>query len=837
MRFLPLVLLMVSANARGQIILSEVMYNPAGSEQTNEFIELYNAGDSLAISLAGWRIGDDTAQDEIIPARSEALVSSKGFAVILDEGYFQSSTQYDSIIPPDAIILTINDNTLGSGGLSNSTAETIVLIDASGDTVARYTYSLGNPDGVSDEKIILNDDDSESNWGNSLQANGTPGKSNSVSPSRIDAELVAGSLQITPKNPRAGTPVQVSVLIRNLGMQPVAQLTVAFELYSHGREFGLPVLLGEVTTSSPLSSEDTICVNLDIPELKAGRHLMLASLSLTDDANARNDTSSMPIAVAWAAETLVLNEIMYAPAGGQAEWVELYNPQIFSVPLSEWKVEDEAGGRGFVQSTISIPARSFRVLSASYEVAVSFNLPDSTVILLNRLPSLNNSGDAIAFCDFTGALIDSVAFEGDWGIAGRSIEKIWYERNNTRLNWLPCRAAVGATPGAFNSVSPRDYDLELGALQSIPANPHFGDQVRIGARVRNLGRKTLSDFSVAFYHDPTGLNAWSNAILLDEIGISDEVASEESVAVSMEWFDPPSGKNLVLAELKDDRDLVFDNNRAAAEIAVGYASRSVVINEVMYDARSGEPEWFELYNRSSASADLSQWLWVDGDAATRSALPDERIYQLAPGGFAVVSSDSAISGLDAGSLCIVSSKWNTLNNDRERIILWDFNAGFQDSLAFSNKWGGASGFSLERINPNVASQDSSNWSTCVEMNGGTPGRRNSIFTASLPSSASISINPSPFSPDDDGIEDYAIINMNFPVTTALANVKIFDLRGRLVRHLLNNKNVGSSYQAVWNGSDDDGRPVRTGLYIVLMQAIRADEGKLFSAKTTVVVAR
>ncbi|MDL1873687.1 hypothetical protein FBQ85_00725 [Cytophagia bacterium CHB2] len=112
-----------------------------------------------------------------------------------------------------------------------------------------------------------------------------------------------------------------------------------------------------------------------------------------------------------------------------------------------------------------------------------------------------------------------------------------------------------------------------------------------------------------------------------------------------------------------------------------------------------------------------------------------------------------------------------------------------------------------------------------------------MYTSILPSATSLSISPNPFSPDEDGFDDFAIFNLNLPVTTASVHLKIYDLRGRLVRWLLNNRSVGSAFQVVWNGRDDEGQAVRSGVYLVFMQAISANAGTLLSAKTTVVLAR
>lgn len=1087
--------------ARGQIIISEVMFNPRGNEQANEFVELYNISATDSVSLAGWQIGERGAFDEIVAHTRGLVLQPQSFALILDPTYFQASTQYDSLFPFDALIITIDDNTLGNGGLSNSTAETVFLLNAEGDTVAQYTYSVGNADGISDEKIELNEDDSASNWANALRVNGTPGFANSVTRAQIDGTLTAQSLAITPYPLRENTPASISVLLRNVGRETLAGVNVDFDLIPRGREFGAPIYLGNVAAQQTVASNDTLRLHFNAPAMKPGRYNLLATLTIANDVNAANDTVSLPIAVGWARETIIINEIMFEPASGQPEWIEIFNPQNFSLPLPDWVVEDESGAKGAITQTIFIPPKSYRVLTASKDVESLFNLADTAIILLNRFPSLNNSGDAVFLRDFSGALIDSIVFEKEWGEAGKSIEKIWYERANVQRNWLPSKSHRGATPATFNSVSPRAYDLEINPLRFVPEQPQFGEAVHLEAIVRNNGRNALAQFTVTlfydtssaanwnllsatsftqtllpedsvsalfvwqappagkirlmaevsaatdfvaennrvfaqmevgfaarvivlnevmfdppegeaewveifnpnnaavslcnwqvedeaqsraminaeifipprsfrvltasaslalqyglpdslvivlqsfpslnqsgevvrlrdlnnnvidslayegewgerakslekiwfergndknnwrasaaergatpaafnsvspreydlavqalrfspsrpqygesvqlqaqivnhgrraiesfsalFYSNPSGTQDWT---LLSEVLVTRELPSGDSVLVLLDWPQPPSGKHAILIETKEARDFVKDNDRVTARLAIGYPPRSVVLNEIYYDARSNEIEWFELFNRSSNAVDLAAWLWQDAEANAPAVFPDTTLI-LAPGKFAVISPNGTVPLLETNALHIQISRWLTLNNDAESVRLFDFNGGKQDSIYFHSRWGGASGFSLERINPNLATQDSGNWNTCADHLGATPGRPNSIFTEITPSSASLTVSPSPFSPDDDGVDDFTIFQMNLPTEVATFDLKIYDLRGRLIRHLVKSGATGSRREVVWNGRDDQGHPVRTGLYIAYVQAIRAEHGILISAKTTIVLAR
>jgi hypothetical protein len=181
MRILPMTLFLWAASfCHGQIVLTEVMFDPDGSEHANEFIEIYNIGTSGEVDLTGWKIGDGSGEDGITDTGEGLIMAPKQFGLILDPDYFENSTQYDYIIPDDALVLTIDGATLGSGGLSNSQAETVTLYDPAHEIVCQYVYSTGNPSGHSDEKIDLPGSDAQDNWMDSAVFNGTPGFRNSV---------------------------------------------------------------------------------------------------------------------------------------------------------------------------------------------------------------------------------------------------------------------------------------------------------------------------------------------------------------------------------------------------------------------------------------------------------------------------------------------------------------------------------------------------------------------------------------------------------------------------------------------------------------------------------
>jgi hypothetical protein len=53
----------VAQHANAAVVISEIMYNPAGADGSNpvsEWVEIYNSGDA-AVDISGWRLDDEDA--------------------------------------------------------------------------------------------------------------------------------------------------------------------------------------------------------------------------------------------------------------------------------------------------------------------------------------------------------------------------------------------------------------------------------------------------------------------------------------------------------------------------------------------------------------------------------------------------------------------------------------------------------------------------------------------------------------------------------------------------------------------------------------------------------
>ncbi len=212
------ILLSISSQLTSQVTLSEIMFDPLASENTDEFVEIFNTSHSDSIDLTGWQISDGTGKDKIITiATGKMILAPRQYAIIHDPDYFSNSTTYQNLVPPITLILTIDNSTFGSGGLSNSTAEVVTILDSSGIIISSYQYSIGNKAGHSDEKIILESDNSSENWANSLVQQGTPGFQNSVN--KYDNDLaVLDSIQCSPVKPGTSDLITLRIPIYNSGI-------------------------------------------------------------------------------------------------------------------------------------------------------------------------------------------------------------------------------------------------------------------------------------------------------------------------------------------------------------------------------------------------------------------------------------------------------------------------------------------------------------------------------------------------------------------------------------------------------------------------------------------
>ena len=183
---LALIVALCAGAADGDVVLSEVMYDPTGPESHDEYVEVVNTSDREKVDLTGWCVGDGYELDILRDTGYGMVLDPGQRGLILDSSYFGQSATYDSVGTGQAgrtgaLMLTIDDGAFGRGGWSNSSRESVVLCDAHGIAVGSFSYDPAGKPGLSWEKVDLLGGDATDNWSLSVVAGGTPGAANSVS--------------------------------------------------------------------------------------------------------------------------------------------------------------------------------------------------------------------------------------------------------------------------------------------------------------------------------------------------------------------------------------------------------------------------------------------------------------------------------------------------------------------------------------------------------------------------------------------------------------------------------------------------------------------------------
>ncbi len=123
------------------------------------------------------------------------------------------------------------------------------------------------------------------------------------------------------------------------------------------------------------------------------------------------------------------------------------------------------------------------------------------------------------------------------------------------------------------------------------------------------------------------------------------------------------------------------------------------------------------------------------------------------------------------------------------------------------------GISLERISASSPS-NAQNWASAAAEDFATPGYQNSCSTNPMSSNAkNIHLDPEVFIPEF-GEPSFTLIHYKFEQPGKIANVKIFDAQGHLVREVANNSLLGTEGFFRWDGDLNNGTRARVGYYMV-----------------------
>jgi len=164
---------------------------------------------------------------------------------------------------------------------------------------------------------------------------------------------------------------------------------------------------------------------------------------------------------------IIINEINYHSSQiyNPDDWIELYNPNQYTLDLSNWFLKDDDNNNIFIiPSNTFIEENDFLVICRNINKFINL-FSNTTNAIGNINYGLSASGDMVRLYNQFGIVIDSVYYDDDkpWPSEadgnGSTLELINPQLNNTLpQSWVSSATDYG-TPGLINSSYLDDFDL------------------------------------------------------------------------------------------------------------------------------------------------------------------------------------------------------------------------------------------------------------------------------------------------------------------------------------------------------------------------------------------
>ena len=542
---------------------------------------------------------------------------------------------------------------------------------------------------------------------------------------------------------------------------------------------------------------------------------------------------------------VVINEIMADPTPQiglpSNEWIELKNVSANPLNLQNWRIGDATGQSGPMPSFVLQPDSFVIVCTGS---AVAAMQAYGRVISVTSFPSLDNDGDQLFLRSNTGLTIHAVSYSLSWyqnavkSDGGWTLEMIDTKNPCAGIsNWKSSTDTRGGSPGIKNSADAVNTDQSLPSVKNAYAIDNLNIVIVFDEPVDSLKGATAGNYSI-----DGGLSiqsATSISPLFDKVQLKLATAMQVNTVYT-----------ITVNNVTDCRNNgIGTGNKVKIGLPVDAAATEMVINEILFNPKSGGSDYLEFYNRSNKIFDANK-LYVanrnssGGISSTKliSTIP----YYIFPGDYIVVTEDAINLPLNymvqnPDAVFVVSSL-PSFPDDEGDVILLNFQGAVVDEVKYKDDWqfaliSNADGVSLERIDPDGPSQDAGNWHSAASTAGyGTPTYKNSQYKLLQSINAAVEVTPKVFSPDNDGRDDIATVQYKTTEPGYVANITVYDANGRPVRNLVKNGTLGLQGYWVWDGLDDKKLKLPVGTYILFTEIFNLD-GKKETFKNVVVLAR
>lgn len=759
-----------------------------------EFMELYNTS-ANAVQLKGvvLTVGSTSVT---LP---EAVFPGNSYLILCD---VDKAEAFSAFGPTMGISLPT---------LSNSGSE-VRIADANGSTIDRINYQLswyGSADkqdgGYSLEQINPSlFCSSQANWTASNAAlGGSPGTQNSVFSNAPDTQApVLVSYQMV--GPRS---VQLTFSEPVSAIAPTAASFVHPDLFLFNIQNRFPNL-ENITLVFDQDLQVGTAYTLTIKDIDDCQLNKLAQVTITIGTGKEPGKFDLLITEVQADDT-PLNNLP------QAEYLELYNASTQLLDLAGVQIKD-ATGTGRLPASLIKPGE-YVVLCGTTSVPKFSGLTGRKVLGIASFPTLNSEGDKLLLLNAKGAFVHRFFFNSSdyspfsqW-TSGWSLEMIDPANPcDERNNWAISASPNGGTPGLENSVKASKPDQTAPKLlrATVPSSSEFqldwdelADSISLAATEITIS----GNYSIVERRFKPG--DFSSLILQ----VEPEIRRNEIITLTAGPVQDCAGNASPTSSVQIARPSPAD-------------SASWILNEILFDPKTGGSDYVELKNVSGNYLDVAE-LQIANDADAKTIVTET--YPVPPGGLVLLTNSKSLTLRDyprGNGDRFIEMSLPTFSGDSGTVRLLGPGNKVWQKFFYSDKMHAAildetKGVSLERITPGLPVNDAASWqSASTESGYGTPGLENSQSRDFDPDD-SFSADPKAFTPNGDGNKDFTLFSLSTTKKGLIGNLKIYSADGFLVRNLAESSNLGTQSVWKWDGRTDDGKLARMGLYMAIMETI------------------
>lgn len=821
----------VSALAN-DILINEIMADPAPSVGLPdfEFVELYNRSTKF-INLENFTLADANNNANPLP---NFVLAPGTYVIICDSENVAEFTDFGMVA--------------GVGDLPafNNGEDRISLFNDSGDLIHTVRYF---------DEWYRDAEKAMGGWTLEL-----------INPNLF---CLGSENWIASNDPQGGTPGQVNSVLDDTPDTTAPNVVSATPISDTELEIIFSETMSEASVENPanyrIEPGNLTPLSATIQTGRGGVSLVFAT-PFTDQQNATvtvtnvsdcvgnpiddNNTADFTFFITQPAERydIIINEIYGDPTPShglpELEYVELYNRSNKAINLQNYSLNEGSSNPSSFPFFVLRPGGYVILQKSDFNNFNAFG----DVIELSSF-ALSNSGELLVLNDPLGNTIDAVAYDDDWYFEGRdgggySLERINPDQtcNNDRTGWSSSFADVGGTPGTVNNILNQSNADETGPLLTKV----YMDRIQPNTVILSFDEA----LNPADALTPGNYTISPSTAAVSAVRLTPPLFNEVQLQLDTE-ISPGTIYDLKInMNIADCRNNTAENELSGRfAFSENIAAGDLVLNEILHNPYTSGSRFIELYNPSEKVMDVAD-LFLAKRLGPDSIGFDEVVETpclIFPGDYLVLTpkpEDILERYTVENPYALVQADVPSYDDQEDQVVLLTLGSVIVDELAYTREFHNAllddrNGVSLERVNPMTTTQNIGNWHSAAATAGfATPTYQNSQFSdqVSVPNDGQfVSIAETTLSPDGDGFQDALTITYKTPEPGFLANIRIYDTRGRLVKQLNRQTLLAAEGTLKWDGSTEDEEKARLGIYVLVAEFTHPN-GTVQEDKETIVVA-